>query len=285
MAGVVVTRGDPRNPRVVTKFGLAAGKVASSFQAEMVAVGGALKWLEECSEEWGRATVASDSQASLRALKELGAGRAESVLVAANECVTRLREGGKRVRFVWIPGHSDVTGNEWADEEANKARGLEQSGVECCWKSVRARWKRREREQQFTHERCRKIYGGGLKRETDDWCRRDAVRMVRLRTGHSLELGAYRVRIGLEEEGSCRRCGAEPETIEHVWDCPAGLLKRRWLGAEGVGVLAGDPTTAWEYWRWWDGGRPPEVSQQQQQQPQQQQQQLQQQQQQQQQGQ
>ena len=71
-AGCVVTRGGSyENPEVVETREVPAGKVCSSFQAEMVAIGEALGWLRENGERWMRAMrVVTDSQSSLRALRE-----------------------------------------------------------------------------------------------------------------------------------------------------------------------------------------------------------------------
>ena len=77
--------------------------------------------------------------------------------------------------------------------------------------------------------------------------------MSRLRSGHSLELGAYRKRIGMEGTGMCRRCGEEiEESVEHVMSCVAGELKRVELGLSNcLSVLCCRPREALEYWRWW----------------------------------
>ena len=75
--------------------------------------------------------------------------------------------------------------------------------------------------------------------------------MARLRSGHSLELEAYRKRIGLDEEGVCRRCGEEEATVGHVMMCVAGECKRLELGLTGMSDLCCRPREALQYWRWW----------------------------------
>ena len=75
-------------------------------------------------------------------------------------------------------------------------------------------WKRRERLREWQHERCRPVYGEGVKFDVEsDWSREDVVSMARLRSGHSLELHGHRCRIALESDGLCQRCGLEPESV------------------------------------------------------------------------
>ena len=114
-------------------------------------------------------------------------------------------------------------------------------------------WKK-QRCRVFAHERSGEVYGyGGVKHQTEMvWTRAEAVAYRRLRMGHSLELMAYRARIGLQEEAVCRRCGVEVEDVEHVMlRCGAGELRRRALG--GIGRLADLcqwPLRCARYWSW-----------------------------------
>ena len=103
------------------------------------------------------------------------------------------------------------------------------------------------------HERC-KVYMEGVKwSEEKNWSREKAVSMARLRSGHSLELGGYRKRIGLEGSGLCRRCDQMiDESVEHVMKCVAGERKRVELGlSNDLSVLCCRPKQAWSYWEWW----------------------------------
>ena len=197
-AAVVLTRGDPEDPVHVDERLYAAGMVASSFQAEVCALRGALVWLQEHAGEWERAVVVSDSQAALRALRGAVTGRVSGGLGRVVELGRELGLLGKRLVFVLAPGHRGLVGNEWADRAANEASLLPQSGVECMYKTVRALGRRRE-TVVFEHERSRRVYGEGMKWELEkDWVREDVVSLARFRSGHSLELGGYRRRIGLE---------------------------------------------------------------------------------------
>ena len=89
-AGVVVTTGDPCNPTVVERKAYAAGLIASSYQAEMVAMAKALEWLEEWGGEWESAAIVSDSQAGMSALREAKSGRLEEMVSRPISSLTRL---------------------------------------------------------------------------------------------------------------------------------------------------------------------------------------------------
>ena len=251
-AAAVVTRGNPNHPDRVEERKEAAGKVTSSFQAEVRAMRLAMDWLEEHQEEWGKAVVASDSQAGLTAVKRAGAGWLEEEVAKVVGAGRRLGEKGKRVRFVWVAGHCGLIGNEWADVAAKEASEMEQRGVGCMVKSVIRAGCRAREQQEWKHDRCRDVYGEGMDRDAErEWSREETVSMARFRSGHSLELAGYRKRIGVSEEGACRRCGEGDEDLEHVWGCVAGERKRWELGLISMSDLCCRPREALTYWRWW----------------------------------
>ena len=253
-AAAVVTTGDPADPVCVDVRRRAAGLLSSSFQAELCALEVALEWLTEHRDEWQRVAVVSDSQSALVALQHSGDGDRLSVQMGRLAIMGRdLGSRGKTLVFVWVPGHRGLVGNEWADVAAGEAARLSQAGTECLLDSVRSLCRSRE-VVVFEHERCREVYGEGLRLDLErDWVRSEVVSMARLRSGHSLELGAYRARIGLEGSGMCRRCGEDvEETVEHVMSCVAGALRRDELGlSHRLSVLCCRPREALVYWKWW----------------------------------
>ena len=167
--------------------------------------------------------------------------------------LSELGRKGKRIQLPWVPSHCGVVGNEWADEAADRAAKMEQEGIECGFSVVKRRVTKVERRKNWKNERCKVIYGERkVNFEVEDkWSREEVVSMARFRSGHSLELGEYRKRIGLEEEGRCRRCGLEDETTLHVLGCVAGEAQRRMLGVLGPGDVVGMPDLGLAYWRWW----------------------------------
>ena len=95
------------------------------------------------------------SQAGMRVLREAKSGRMEELVSRPISSLTRLVGRGKRIKCVWVQGHCGVIGNEMADGAANDGRREEQRGVRCSWSSVKAKWRRLEKERVWSHERCR----------------------------------------------------------------------------------------------------------------------------------
>ena len=85
------------------------GTYTSVFQAEVYAIRACAKWKVK------HQLSCSDSQAALMALRS---SKVTSSLVA--ETMRALEELSmfNSVRLLWIPGHSDIPGNETADQLA-----------------------------------------------------------------------------------------------------------------------------------------------------------------------
>lgn len=120
---------------------------------------------------------------------------------------------------------------------AGKVTRLNQDSVACIFDSIIRSLSRRR--VQFEHERCHSVYGEGVNWDLErGWEREEAMSLAKLRSGHSLELGGYRRRNGLEGSGLCRRCGEDiVESVEHVMSHVDGAQKRLELGLPDVRVV------------------------------------------------
>ena len=122
-----------------------------------------------------------------------------------------------RVNLRWVPGHAGIRRNEATDETAGLAAALSQDRVPVNYNAARARLKQypnREWAGSNRHSKHYQIVGPTRVKLEDrmNFSRKESVAMIRLRTGHSTMLRAYRHRIGLDD---CRRRstgGCDPPT-------------------------------------------------------------------------
>lgn len=253
----VVTSGSNTEPVISEVRRAPGGSICSSFQAEMKALGLAVGWLTEKTEEWQSARIVTDSRASMMAI--------QADRVRNNPLVDEVKRGlhamrEKKIIMVWVPSHCGIAGNEAADAAADEACGGDQAEAECLYEGVKRRLRTIERKGTWEHRRCQAVYSEGVASEKEEgMSREELVELRRFRAGHSMHLKGYQARIGQREDSECRRCGEEAEKTEHVWRCPAGEEKRRKLGVGGgLGAMARKPREAAEYWQWFRR-RPPDA--------------------------
>jgi len=127
--------------------------------------------------------------------------------------------GDKRatVCILWIPGHDDIEGNENADTLAREARYKHQATAAVDYKTIKSR---HERE---LNKSCRDSVDHSqwnIRRSIEgEFRRQERTTLAQIRTGHCALLKAYRKRIGLEDDGTCK---IEEEDREHLLGkCPA----------------------------------------------------------------
>ena len=61
----------------------------------------------------------------------------------------------------------------------------------------------------------------------EELTRQDRVDLARFRSGHHPALGRWMKMVGLLEDSTCRLCGREEETSEHLWLRCESLEERR----------------------------------------------------------
>lgn len=162
---------------------IAAGRICSSFQAEMVAMRVALEWLRDNKREWGRARIVTDSQSVLKSMMERKIKSRCELVSRVEALLEDLREEGKSVVIVWVPSHCGVKGNEAADEGAALGAEKDQRGIPCSFGGVKRRVKMIEERKEWRNERCRRVYGKDRIRWSveDNWSREEKVSMARFK--------------------------------------------------------------------------------------------------------
>ena len=212
-------------PKVKISFAL--GRCATVFQAELSAILACVQENLQRGYTGKHIYICSDSQAVLSALEMT---RVNSTLML--DCKKALDElcGTNRVTLIWVPSHCGIVGNENADALARNgsstvffgpepAIGLSSSAVKASirrWTSVQFLdvW-----EKQRGLRQAKTFLSGPTDRAKIN--KLLALDRSQLRTITGVFTGHWLVNyhlhnIGLNNDPTCRFCGAEVETTAHV---------------------------------------------------------------------
>jgi len=199
------------------------GHYATVFQAEVYATRICVSYL--CDEANASIAICSDSQA---ALKPLAAAKTTSQLVL--ETMKALTELSihNYVGLLWVPGHSDIVGNEEANKLVKQAAAAEYIGPEPALGfsiiAVRSKVRQWAHNEHYKHrlntEGCRQAkelvtqVTLGLTQFALRQCRWDLRMLVYLLTGHNT-LSRHLTIMRRVNDPLCPLCKEEKETSLH----------------------------------------------------------------------
>jgi ribonuclease HI len=233
-AAAVITCGD-----VVADVILKRGRVLTcSYEEEKEALELVLNWIDETGIEDKAVLIATDSQSLCQALL----GSDPELAVLRNRIQTSL----VRIVVQWIPGHSEITGNEVADAAAKAATTLEGSPGAISYKSVASYINRMIKDPPIEHKRTKKVYSKlSKKTETLIKSRDDEVLLAQLRSGKHKVFGDYKLKLDPNADTSCPHCKAPDFTLVH-WLTKCKKIKdnrKRLFGRmnPGLSVLTSHP--------------------------------------------
>lgn len=210
--------------------------------------------------------IYSDSQAALKALDRPCRQSGQAIIKDILDHIDETTSGHEhtQIEIIWIPGHSDIEGNEQADTEAKKAAidpTLKRPHKHKPLKSGRTRHIKTVAKEQWQKEwhnaktakplrhimrTKRKAIKTGPRLYSEFSNRHTTAIIAQLRTGHC-GLNLYLHRIGQTKSSYCK-CGYGKETVEHyLLECKNYKEQRKRLrnvvggGKMKVAYLLGDP--------------------------------------------
>ena len=122
-------------------FSDACGKTCSNFEAEILALISATEVIHQHFElqvcQPTNIVLFSDSKASLEALANYRNSNNNDIMKLACVIDNLLTSYDVQVSLQWIPGHSDIRGNDRADHLAKQGAGKEQTNKPCSYATAR----------------------------------------------------------------------------------------------------------------------------------------------------
>ena len=223
-----------------------AGRLCSSYRAEMVALDAALSHLlEDPSHPEDPIVVCTDSQSALSSLRDGPAAQSSPLGIAIWRSLRGLAAGDRRIHLQWVPSHCGLAGNERADAIAKEASSLDQAEASVDVRTAHraaARVARARTAQAWPAGWYRQLMGSRLPPSIVGGDRSSAVLVHQLRAGHWTGSTQWRHRVGQAPSRQsercenprcnaalCAVCREEADTPGHVLlRCPA-LMRTRHL--------------------------------------------------------
>ncbi len=181
----------------------------------------ALQWVEKLGRK--RFLICSDSLSVLASLRSFHSKAWQNILYEVLQLNTRLSHLGCQVKFMWVPAHVGIAGNEMTYRLAKRALTKEnvevqvnvsKAEVKCIiWEKINKRWQ----ERWDRKEKGRHLYQIQRNAEEDRvrrGNRREEAVMTRLRLGHC-SLNKTLKMIGKHQTGLCEGFRGE-ESVEHI---------------------------------------------------------------------
>ena len=227
-AAAVITCGDYVGETIMKR----GREITCSYEEEKEALELALDWKDENNID-DPILVATDSQSLCQAL--LGTNPELSTLRS------RLATSPASVTIQWIPGHSEITGNEVADAVAKHATTLDEQPGAISYKGVSALINATITDPPISHERTKIVYSKlSKKNEMKIKTRKDEVLLAQLRSGKHKAFGDYKVKLDPNADPSCCLCDAPLLDLKHwLTECDGTLEARfRLFGDPDLGLNA-----------------------------------------------
>ena len=235
---MVATEGDPEDPQVLDTIERKGALYTCSYEEEVEAMKAASEWIVENCEEEERILICTDCQSLCMAL------RSYNPETDAIRETLQWHQG--TVTIQWIPGHSNVPGNELADAAAKNATTLMPETRPITLRSAKMQIKQTFKDE-IKHERTKQVYSAYDKEtEREVKSRKDQVTLAQIRGGKHLDLKEYANFLDNSVSAKCPKCDEKEHTMPHwLLRCPGTLQARHEIFGDvedfGLSVLTKYP--------------------------------------------
>ena len=228
---------------------ISLGVYATVFQAEIHAISALAQELSKRGTADSTINIFTDSQAALKAIS--GESVMARTVLNCRETISILERNNNTIKILWVPGHSNVEGNERADELAKLGAERPMMGAEpalpiprctvkrAIWENSKKRHEQRWRECN-TGRFTKSLVPSPNARLTTALLalKRREVRLLCRVLCCQNDLKSHLYRIGRAPDPLCRFCMEEEETTVHVIEkCPILVPKRqRILGSPDISL-------------------------------------------------
>jgi ribonuclease HI len=207
----------------------------SIYSAELMAIYLALEWIDDVKPE--DVVIFSDCMSAIGAISSFN--QDNKIVCDIQRLHLSLHAQGIKVEIVWVPGHIDVFGNEWADLVAKKALDRKVVDIpvklnksEC--KSVFKKQMKKDWQKEWSKYKSTdilKIISSEIKLSMPNWkVPRDwEIQFHRLRLGKCRFLKSYLFFIGKHCDGKCDSCLCLDTVAHFLLDCRKYSNQRRSL--------------------------------------------------------
>ena len=207
------------------KFSGACGEHASNYIAEIAAIETSLHYIKTYFQTFParkqNIVIFTDSKSALDGLDNDPTNNEEfrKILLETHELIETY---GVEITMQWIPGHSDIPGNDIADTLAKTGSRQEQPSTKTTYETVK-QIIRSNFKEEWLNEWAMGTTGRvlfqhmttpNINDNLDKLSRKDQATIFRLRTQH-IPLNSHLNRIGAIAEKACPLCNHADETVEH----------------------------------------------------------------------
>ena len=214
---IVITQGPAEQPTTIDTIREQGRHFTSSFEEEHAATTRALHWAAANSRPGMTILLCTDSKSLCDAIQ----GRN----IKVDNIRTLLQSISAKVIIQWIPGHSNIPGNELADAAAKEATTVPPTdALPISLSSAIKVISDIITDPEPTHERTRSVYEKHRASTNADQIdsRAEEVLLARLRAGHHQSLRPYLHRLDPNINPLCPSCHQEERTLLHwLVSCPA----------------------------------------------------------------